>query len=125
MRKVRSEAQTPSSAQSEALGFIERNGPASVSEMAAHRHVKHQSMRLVIAQLEQQQLVARAPDPVDGRKQLITLTDAGHAALAQGRTLRSDWLASQLRQKATATQLDTLMAAVEILERLVTDDERG
>lgn len=123
VRKVRSEAHTPSSAQSETLGFIERNGPTSISEMAVHRHVKHQSMRLVVAQLEQQLLVTRAPDPGDGRKLLIALTPAGQAALEQGRLQRSDWLANQLRQKTTPAQLDTLAAALVILEQCVTDEQ--
>lgn len=122
VRKVRGEAQTPSSAQSETLGFIDRNGPASISEMAAYRHVKHQSMRLVIDQLESQGMVERAPDPADGRKQLITLTGQGRAAVEQQRHQRSQWLADQLQQKATRAELNTLREAVVILERLVADD---
>ena len=125
VRKVRGDAQTPSSAQSETLGFIDRNGPASISDMAAYRNVKHQSMRLVIDQMALQGLVDRAPDPADGRKQLITLTGAGRTALEQQRNQRSQWLAEQLKQKTTAAELDTLRAAVQILERLVADDEDG
>lgn len=125
VRKVRGEAQTPSSAQSETLGFIDRNGPASISDMAAYRNVKHQSMRLVIDQMALQGLVDRAPDPADGRKQLITLTGAGRTALEQQRNQRSQWLAEQLKQKTTTAELDTLRAAVQILERLVADDEDG
>lgn len=125
VRKVRGEAQTPSSAQSETLGFIDRNGPASISEMAAWRHVRHQSMRLVIDQLEMQGLVDRAPDPADGRKQLITLTREGRCALESQRNQRSQWLADQLRQKTSAAELDTLGAAIQILERLVADDEEA
>lgn len=122
VRKVRGEARTPSSAQSETLGFIDRNGPASISEMAAYRHVKHQSMRLVIDQLESQGMVERAPDPADGRKQLIALTGQGRAAVEQQRHQRSQWLAEQLQQKTTRAELQTLREAMAILERLVTDD---
>jgi DNA-binding MarR family transcriptional regulator len=125
VRKVRGEAQTPSSAQSETLGFIDRNGPASISEMAAFRHVKHQSMRLVIDQLESQGLVERAPDPADGRKKLISLTDLGRVTLAQQRNQRSQWLADRLQQKTTTAELQTLSDALHILERLVADDEAG
>ncbi|WP_341962756.1 hypothetical protein [Pseudomonas sp. RC10] len=51
VREVRNGAHAPSSAQSETLGLLDRHGPTSISSMAAHRHVKHQSMRLVVAQL--------------------------------------------------------------------------
>lgn len=122
VREVRSGSQTPSSAQAETLGLLDRDGPASISAMAAHRHVKHQSMRLVIAQLEQQHLVARRPDPSDARKQLFELTHLGRATLEHSRHQRSDWLASQLREKTTRSQLQTLKAAVSILEQLIAPD---
>ncbi|KAF1029801.1 MAG: putative HTH-type transcriptional regulator [Pseudomonas sp.] len=120
VRKVRSEADTPSSAQSETLGFIDRQGSASISEIAAFRHVKHQSMRLVVEQLEAQQWVSRMPDPTDGRRQLIALTQSGSAALQASRNQRSQWLATQLQQKASADELQTLRNAIEILGRLLT-----
>lgn len=122
VREVRSGAQTPSSAQSETLGLLDRDGPASISTMAAQRHVKHQSMRLVVAQLEQQALVTRSADPLDARKQVIELTDAGRQAQLQSRQQRSDWLGQRLRAKTSAAQLRTLSAAVEILEQLLAGD---
>lgn len=122
VREVRSGAQTPSSAQSETLGLLDRHGPISISAMAERRHVKHQSMRLVVAQLEQQQLVTRAPDPSDARKQLIDLTLQGRAALEHNRHQRSDWLACRLKA-TTAAQMQTLEAAVRILEQLMASDE--
>gem|GEM_PF-199351 len=125
VREVRSGSDTPSSAQSETLGLLDRHGPASISALAAHRHVKHQSMRLVIAQLEQQQRVTRGPDPSDARKQLFELTHPGRAALEHSRHQRSDWLARQLKEKTTASQLQTLETAVRILEQLIAAAPNG
>lgn len=125
VREVRSGSHTPSSAQSETLSLLDRHGPASISAIAAYRHVKHQSMRLVIAQLEQQQLVSRGPDPSDARKQLFELTHEGRAALEYSRHQRSDWLARQLKEQTTAAQLQTLEAAVRILEQLIAADPNG
>ena len=122
VREVRSGSHTPSSAQSETLGLLDRHGPTSISTMAAHRHVKHQSMRLVIAQLEQQHLVTRRPHPSDARMQVFELTDRGRTALEQSRHQRSSWLARQLKEKTTASELQTLEAAVRILERLIAAD---
>lgn len=123
VREVRSAANTPSSAQAETLGLLDRLGPSSISAMAAQRHVKHQSMRLVVAQLELQQQVSRAPDPLDARKQLIQLTDQGRDTLQRSRQQRSDWLARQLKEKASAAQLHTLDEAVRILEQLITTNQ--
>lgn len=122
VRTVRHEAHTPSSAQSETLGFIDRHGPSSVSAIAAHRQVKHQSMRLVAEQLQAQGLVTRAPDPADGRKQLIALTAKGQATLELGRGRRAQWLAEQFKRHTTAAQLRTLSRAVAILERVLAAD---
>ena len=119
VRTVRNEAHTPSSAQSETLGFIDRNGGASISELAVFRHVKHQSMRLVVDQLESQALVSRTPDPVDGRKQRINLTEHGKAALESSRNQRSQWLADRIRQTANAAEVETLRNAIEILGRVL------
>lgn len=124
VREVRSGAQTPSSAQSETLGLLDHHGPLSVSAMAQHRHVKHQSMRLVVAQLEQQHLVTRALDPTDARKQLIGLSAEGRAALGHSRLQRADWLARRLEESASSAQLKTLAAAIQILEKLLSDDQR-
>jgi DNA-binding MarR family transcriptional regulator len=125
VREVRSGSHTLSSAQSETLGLLDRHGPASISAIAAHRHVKHQSMRLVIAQLEQQQLVTRSLDPSDARKQLFELTHQGRVALEHSRHQRSDWLARQLKEKTTASELQTLEAAVRILEQLTASASSG
>lgn len=122
VRKVRTQTKTPSSAQAETLGHIARKGPLSITEMATLRQVKHQSMRLVVDQLERQGLVVRHEDPADGRKQLIALTAEGQTTVVRNRSQRSQWLASQLKQFTTAEERKTLHAAVGILARLMAND---
>jgi DNA-binding MarR family transcriptional regulator len=119
VRKVRTETQTPSSAQAETLGYIARKGSMSIAEMAALRQVKHQSMRLVIDQLQRQGLVARHADPADGRKQLIALTSMGKATVIRSRAQRAKWLANRIDDLTTSEDRKTLHAAVGILDRLL------
>ena len=88
VRSIRREADTPTSSQSETLGLLDRQGPMSVASLAAERKVKHQSMRLVVAQLEASGLVTRLPNPDDGRSQLVALSETGRAALAEAREAR-------------------------------------
>lgn len=119
VRTARSHAGTPSSAQSETLGFLDRDGPMSIAAMAHRRNVKHQSMRLVLAQLEAEGLVSLAPDPGDRRGRLIAMTEEGRAALEAGRRARAAWIAQALREHVTAGERRMLGEALGVLERIV------
>ena len=91
----------------------------SIADIAAQRHVKHQSMRLVVAQLEADHLVSRMPNPHDGRSQLITITDQGQTALAAARTERTLWIAKTLHSHFTPEERQSLRDSIVSLERLV------
>ena len=117
VRLVRAEGETPRSAQSETLGLLDRIGPMSVAALADQRNVKHQSMRLVVAQLEVEGLVVRSADPEDRRAQRITLTEAGCAALFASRRTRSAVIAEML-EALPPEDRETLSASVSILMRL-------
>jgi DNA-binding MarR family transcriptional regulator len=118
VRTVRRTAGTPSSAQAETLGLLDRNGPANVAMLAQRRGVTHQSMRLTAAQLESAALVRREADPVDGRSQILTLTDEGRAQLTRGRRARNSVIAQLIEQELTADERRTLRDAVALLARL-------
>ena len=122
VRSVRTAAETPSSAQSETLGLLDRDGPMSVARMAEARGVKHQSMRLVVAQLEEDGTVARLPDPADGRSQLVSLTPEGRAALAQSRIARTGWIADAIGKRLSDEERRTLKLSIALLDRLAETD---
>ena len=64
-------------------------------------------------------LLDRRPDPEDGRRQIITLSDAGKAQVSDDREGRHEWLAQAIDERYTARELHTVTEAVELLQRLV------
>lgn len=118
VRSVRSSAQTPTTAQSETLGLLDRGGPLSVAELASRRSVRHQSMRLVVGQLIEGGLVEKLQNPADGRSQLIALTQQGRQAQFLSRRARADAIGQLIQDRLSAEERQTLQAAITILERL-------
>lgn len=118
VRATRAQAETPSTARAETLGLLDRAGPMSTAALAEQRKVKHQSMRLVVAQLEEAGLVERAVNPHDGRSRLVALTGQGRAALVAERRARAEWLARTLRERLSAEERCTLATAVDILKKI-------
>src|SRR5882757_1303520 len=74
------------------LGRLDRQGPASVSDLAAAEKVRPQSMAQTVGELESDGLVERRPDPDDGRRALVELTTAGRETLEDDRSRRVGWL---------------------------------
>ncbi|WP_092183213.1 MarR family transcriptional regulator [Devosia sp. YR412] len=118
VRAIRSQAQSPTTAQSETLGLLGRNGLMTVADLAERRDVRHQSMRVTIAQLEAAQLVAKTPNPADGRSALLAITDKGRQALVRSREARALQIAGLIEDRLSATERATLRAAIAVLDRL-------
>ena len=117
LRRLRAEHQFPIS-QGTVLARLEREGPATTSALAAAERVRPQSMAQTIAELGAAGLVARSPDPTDGRQILIELTERGRTTLAEERARREGWLASAIESELTAEEQETLLRALPILRRL-------
>lgn len=122
VRITRAQANTPSTAYAETLGLLDREGEMSTAVLAERRNVRHQSMRLVIAQLEEDRLVRRLAAPCDRRIQLVTLTSRGHARLSEDRQRRAEKIAEALRNHVTIEERQTLENAVVILRRVIDQD---
>jgi DNA-binding MarR family transcriptional regulator len=118
VRVVRNDTDTPRTAQSETLGLLERVGAMSVAALAEQRKVKHQSMRLVVAQLEAHALVVRDYDPSDRRSQVVSLTDAGRTMLATSRMTRARTLGALVEERLSNADRTILHAAIPIIEKL-------
>jgi DNA-binding MarR family transcriptional regulator len=75
-------------------------------------------MGQTVAELETQGLIARRPDPADGRSALLELTDAGRTELHEDRGRREGWLAEAIEQNFSDEERETLDEAVRLLGRL-------
>jgi DNA-binding MarR family transcriptional regulator len=75
-------------------------------------------MSQTVAELGAAGLVARTPDPTDGRQILIGLTEQGRSTLADDRARRDGWLAGAIEAELTPEEQVTLLRAVAILHRL-------
>lgn len=100
-----------------ALSVVVFGGPLSPGALAAAEQVRPPTMTRLVAALEADGLVAREPDPRDGRGVLIRATPAGRRMLEEGRARRTSALVRQLAALAPA-ELETLSEAATILERL-------
>lgn len=118
IRRLRAERRGLPLGQVTVLGRLERGGPAGTSALASAERVRPQSMAATVTALEAAGLVARRPDPGDGRRTLIELTPAGRDALLADRRRREDWLADAIERDLTARERRVLAEATELLGRL-------
>lgn len=104
--------------ESHALARLDRSGPSTVADMARVAQISPQSMGTTLASLEARGLVARAPDPHDGRRIVLSLTDAGREVVRTGRNARIELLSDAIAQHFTPAERAQLLAVSPLFERL-------
>jgi DNA-binding MarR family transcriptional regulator len=104
--------------ESSALVRLERGGPATPSALARLEQISPQSMGATLAALESRGLVERHADPADGRRSVMSVTEAGQQVLGDRRNARTEQLARALSTGFTRPELEQLMAVAPLLERL-------
>jgi DNA-binding MarR family transcriptional regulator len=126
---LRQQAQGPESTElsptlSAALATIDRHGPMTPSELADWERVKRPTATRTVSRLEELGLVAKTPDPSDGRGCLITSTGEGRALMKRLRSRKNAYLANRISELDDA-DFDTLARAADILERLIDSEARS
>jgi DNA-binding MarR family transcriptional regulator len=122
-RKLRDQAghEDFTSSQVSVLLRLEKDGPATVSNLARAETMRPQSMSAVIAPLEAAGLVSGAPDPNDGRQTLLSLTQKCRKLIRERRAAKQDWLTKTILAKLSAQEQEKLATDLEILARIVED----
>jgi DNA-binding MarR family transcriptional regulator len=104
--------------ESSALARLDRIGPATPGALAKVEQISPQSMGATLAALEARGLIDRRPDPADGRRVVLSVTEAGLELLRNKRGARTEQLAQALSAGFTPAELRELAAAAPLLERL-------
>jgi DNA-binding MarR family transcriptional regulator len=119
-RRLRAEHRF-SLSQGAVLGRLDREGPKSIGDLATAERVRPQSMTQTISDLEAEGLIARRPDPADGRRILVELTDQGREILEADRRKREGWLAQAIAEDLSVAEQRVLADALVLLTRLTED----
>lgn len=106
-----------SSSQLSAMAVLLNSGNQRIGALAAAEKMQPPSMTRIVNGLEERGLVARAPDPSDGRQCFVALTGSGREILLANRRRRDEWLAVRIAELTPADR-DVLFNAVDILDRL-------
>jgi len=99
------------------LRRLERSGPHRLCELHQPEGVTQPAMTQLITRLEREGLATRGGDPADGRAVVVSITEAGRAAVARRRAGRARALAVLLRGLSPQEHA-AIVAALPALERL-------
>ena len=119
VRRLRTETGgQPPVGQLAVLGRLDREGPASTSDLAAAERMRPQSMAQTVRDLETAGLVSRRPDPDDRRRVLVELTPTGRERLGATRAQRETWLSEMFEREFSDAERETLRDALALLRRI-------
>jgi DNA-binding MarR family transcriptional regulator len=101
-----------------ALSVLVFAGPKTISELASMERVKVPTMSRLVAAMEEEGFVRRAPHGTDARAVVLHATAKGRRVLDRARELRLSLLESLLAG-ATPREIATVREAADIVDRLV------
>jgi DNA-binding MarR family transcriptional regulator len=104
--------------ESSALSHIVRFGPATSAELARAERISPQSMGATLTALQQRGYIKRGTDRDDGRRVVMSATDAGVRYYAQRVDGRAQQMSRLLADEFTEPEIEQLLAATPLLNRL-------
>ncbi|HEU5030583.1 MAG TPA: MarR family transcriptional regulator [Spirillospora sp.] len=99
------------------LDTLAAGGPMRMTDLTRTEQVSQPGITQLVSRLERDGLVARRPDPADGRAVLVHITEAGRRIIRSRREDRSRHLAP-LVDRLTGEQRRALADALPVLARL-------
>lgn len=93
-------------------------GPVTAASLATAEHVSSQSIAQNLAILKAAGFVQARQDPNDGRKTLITITEAGSQLLTSLQASRQSFLVQAIDALVAPEDLADLDRTIDLLERL-------
>jgi DNA-binding MarR family transcriptional regulator len=103
--------------QSSVLARLDHDGPMTTADLARAESMKPQSMKTILAGLEDEACVERHPHPTDGRQILFAITRKGLAERKRRTAAKREWLLAQIEQ-FDPQEVATLAAAIPLIRRL-------
>ena len=103
------------------LSHLAGRGPLTATDLAGLERISHQAIANAVRELEELGLIRRSPDPDDGRRVLVQLTDSGRERLRAEQTAGQDWLARSVADHLDDADRATIAAAIPLLRRLDAD----
>lgn len=94
--------------------LIARQGPVAVMEIADRLGISHPAVIQVINELEKRELVVSAKSEKDGRKRLLTLSEAGQSMLPQLQPLWNAFVV--VNREMMACQTHNLLLSLSEME---------
>ena len=93
----------------------------SATDLAGRERISHQAVATAARELEELGLVSRSPDPTDGRRMLLTITEQGRGRLGTELAAGQDWLLRAVTDHLDAEERAALAATIPLLTRLNSD----
>jgi DNA-binding MarR family transcriptional regulator len=100
------------------LHRVIEEGPVTATELAQAEHVRRQSMAETLTGLRAGGLITDQRDPGDGRKVLISATQAGRDLVERSSATREAWLTKAIAATLGPEELRVLHQAAQIMDRL-------
>ena len=120
-RRLRAERVDPtlSDGQFAVLGWLNKHGPLTLTQLAEHERVSAPSMNRTVNCLEEAGYLVREADEADRRRSNIRLTGSGRDLVTRTLTQRDAWLTTRLRELSKDDRA-ALARAAELMGDLAT-----
>jgi DNA-binding MarR family transcriptional regulator len=100
------------------LSRLDRDGPATIADLARLQGVTPQAVGATVAALTARGLLTRAPDPDDGRRALLSPTADGRELIHHSRDAVAERLADALAEHYSAEDVALIRRAAPMIQRL-------